>query len=496
MLQTVPCKFTIDVGTFGFYMPNPYANEYSHFLAIRLKGCILKAVSVSLRRFGVLVVIGIALGTYADVSTPWRLHTIDNTLNGADGVKLLDVDGDGKLDIAAAWEESGKSRLYLNPGTHNALYLPWSYIDAGPAQGAEDAALADVDGDGRTDVISSGTGSPNGLKDNPGMTIHFAPTTGDYRDAKAWTTVSFPESVVGSFRWMYSIAVDVNQDGHVDIVSGGRYLQRNRPATIGWFQAPPQEKRDLSRWHFHHMNAAGWVMSLVAQDMDGDGDVDIVASDRKVGNAIDLRGVRWLENPGNPELQKNPWKNHVIGAEHQEVMFISMADLDSDGDLDTVVPHTSPNGIAWYERLSHSGSSWREHRIDYRSSLGTPKAISVADVNCDGQLDLILTCESASAPKSAIVWLDYGNQNPTNVVWTINDISGPIPLGRKSRFRRLLGMPENASAGIKFDRIEVSDLDSDGDLDIITTEENHGRRSRGLGVVWFENPQIRLNEGD
>ncbi len=47
---------------------------------------------------------------------------------------------------------------------------------------------------------------------------------------------------------------------------------------------------------------------------------------------------------------------------------------------------------------------------------------------------------------------------------------------------RELGGPE----GIKFDRIELLDLDRDGDLDLMTCEERHA--GRGLGVVWYENP--------
>jgi len=37
--------------------------------------------------------------------------------------------------------------------------------------------------------------------------------------------------------------------------------------------------------------------------------------------------------------------------------------------------------------------------------------------------------------------------------------------------------------GIKYDRIELLDIDEDGDLDILTCEER-----AGLGVIWFENP--------
>jgi hypothetical protein len=56
----------------------------------------------------------------------------------------------------------------------------------------------------------------------------------------------------------------------------------------------------------------------------------------------------------------------------------------------------------------------------------------------------------------------------------------------------------NARKGIKHDNLVLQDLDGDGDLDIITTEENGARGllsrllpgliTRGLGLIWYENP--------
>ena len=54
--------------------------------------------------------------------------------------------------------------------------------------------------------------------------------------------------------------------------------------------------------------------------------------------------------------------------------------------------------------------------------------------------------------------------------WISHDISGP--------------------EGIKFDNLLLLDLDKDGDMDIISTEERQMsfNKSNGLGVVWYENP--------
>ena len=56
----------------------------------------------------------LALSTHAAES--WRRHTIDDTSRGADGVRLADVNGDGRPDITTGWEEGGVVRVYLNPG--------------------------------------------------------------------------------------------------------------------------------------------------------------------------------------------------------------------------------------------------------------------------------------------------------------------------------------------------------------------------------------------
>jgi len=51
----------------------------------------------------------------------WTRHTIDDTSQGADGVKLGDLNGDGKLDLVTGWEEGGEVRVYLNPGPARSL---------------------------------------------------------------------------------------------------------------------------------------------------------------------------------------------------------------------------------------------------------------------------------------------------------------------------------------------------------------------------------------
>ena len=66
----------------------------------------------------------------------------------------------------------------------------------------------------------------------------------------------------------------------------------------------------------------------------------------------------------------------------------------------------------------------------------------------------------------------------TDAAWTRHTIDSG-PRGADGVRPRPIAGPE----GAKFDRIELVDLDDDGDLDLVTTEERDG-----LGVVWYENP--------
>ena len=99
-------------------------------------------------------------------------------------------------------------------------------------------------------------------------------------------------------------------------------------------------------------------------------------------------------------------------------------------------------------------------RLDDRH-VGTMKAVRFADLDLDGSNEIVVTCEGATHDRSGVFYLRKKLSH-----WNAHDISGP--------------------AGIKFDRIEVLDLDADGDLDVLTCEERFA--GRGLGVIWYENP--------
>jgi hypothetical protein len=117
--------------------------------------------------------------------------------------------------------------------------------------------------------------------------------------------------------------------------------------------------------------------------------------------------------------------------------------------------------LVYHRRLQPDGLSWRSYPIYLPEQAGNGKGVNVGDVNLDGRLNIVFSCEGARE-KSGVMWLSY-RESPADAVWDAHDISGP--------------------EGIKFDLVQLLDLDGDGDLDVITCEEQ-----TNLGVIWYENP--------
>ena len=368
----------------------------------------------------------------------WTRHPIDDSSIGADGLRLRDVNGDDKEEIVTGWEEGGIVRAYLNPSRVGARSR-WRPVTVGRVRDVEDAVFVDLDGDGRIDVVSSCEGEQRS------MFVHWAPKNLDhYWDDEAWQTQPIPVTQ-NLMRWMFSAPMQVDGKYGLDLIAAGK----QQGGAIGWLQAP-ENPRDLAAWLWHPLRPAGWIMSVYTTDMDADGDLDILFSDRYQERS----GIYWLENPGRGMDQTKPWKEHTIGAVGLEAMFMDHADLDGDG-VREVIAAIRPGQIHIYRR---SGAAWKQQAIALPDWAGTAKAVRVGDIDSDGVPDIVLSCEHADGNRSGLLWF-----SGKGGAWQPRDISGP--------------------EGVKYDLVELVDLDLDGDLDVITCEE-----VANLGVVWYENP--------
>ena len=373
---------------------------------------------------------------------PWKLRTIDDSSQGADGVRLADINGDGLMDIATGWEEGGVVRAYLHPG-HPKAILKWPAVTVGTVRSAEDAVFADLDGDGNHDVISSCEG---GTKT---MFIHWAPRDpASFLDSSKWKTEAIP-ATAKTQSWMYALPKSIDEKSGIDLIVSSK----GKNGSVGWLEAPA-DARNISGWKYHKLQDAGWIMSLISIDMNGDDREDILISDRRGPK----RGVYWLEDPG-PNAASDPgrWKRHEIGGGIREIKFISHGDLDQDGKTDIIA--IDKTSIIWFRKTK---ISWTEHVIPLPEGVGGGKSAVTFDVNLDGKNDLVFSCEGAKAPLSGTRWLSF-KDSPFEKSWISHEIAG--------------------TRGLKYDRIVPYDVDGDGDLDILCCEERNQ-----LGVFWYQNP--------
>ena len=376
----------------------------------------------------------------------WQRHTIDSSSQGADGVRIADMNGDGHPDVATGWEEGGLIRVYLHPG-RELVKQTWPKITIGKVGSPEDAVPVDLDGDGSWEVLSSCEGKTKTIFAHWPMEKRWA-----YNDSTRWQSLPIPTTQEKE-SWMFALPLTSGSGSLNSIIVGSKGAN----ASVSEIRLP-KNSRNVDHWKIQRLYDAGWIMSLREFDFDADGDQDVLVSDRRGPKS----GVLWLENPG-PSLQEQlpRWKEHRIGATGEEVMFLDFTVEPNENKI-AIAVYAKPNQIFQFAAKQGQASTWSSRQATVKAKIGTAKAVRYADVNLDGQMDLVATCENAKEGHIGVYWFSK-NENQGSTIDHIHDISGP--------------------SGIKFDRIETLDLDGDGDLDVMTCEERDN-----LGVIWYENP--------
>lgn len=397
-------------------------------------------------------------------ASPWAMNTIHAgpvSGKGADGTDFADVDGDGFIDVTGAWQQGERAYVYFNPKSSAKRSQPWPSrvrLDAGDI---EDTRFGDLDGDGRPDVITSNEATNQ-------LYVHWAPNPGqDVRNASLWSRARLDQATQS--RKTAAIAQIDGQHG-LDVVSGGA-INNGPGQTLYWYQAPATP-RTLSSWTEYLITDQTFtIMAIEVVDMDHDGDPDVVVSDPSQ--------VAWFENPAptfHPAVQ---WVMHTVDYAGSGFAWMSTGDIDGDDLEDIVVgdyryPETS-QVATYYKNEGAGGTVWTSHAI--RVEGGRPfwggedrtKGIDIGDVDLNGQLDVVVTSHANNGAR--VFWLEYQG-SPTNTTWLLHPIR-----------------TSNTGNTEKYDNVHLVDLDNDGDLDVLTSEEE-----RKLGVLWFPNPQIDTND--
>ena len=124
--------------------------------------------------------------------------------------------------------------------------------------------------------------------------------------------------------------------------------------------------------------SADGAYSVYVADMDGDGDLDIVSA------SYEDDTVAWYENDGalNPS-----WTAADISTSTDGPSSVFVADMDGDGDLDIVAASAYDDSVTWYENDGAANPSWTALTI--ATSADFVFSVFVADMDDDGDLDIL-----------------------------------------------------------------------------------------------------------
>ncbi len=145
------------------------------------------------------------------------------------------------------------------------------------------------------------------------------------------------------------------------------------------------------------------VKSLDVGDIDGDGDVDVASA------SSGESGLTWWEDTSGDGLT---WAMHYIGEGQtgNGPHYVWLADLDNDGDLDIILVLIDAGAVVWWENTDGLGGDWRRHSIDY--TMNRPNYVDTADIDNDGDLDIAAAIVSGDEFR---VWVNGGDASS----WTM-----------------------------------------------------------------------------
>ncbi len=342
-----------------------------------------------------------------DPARPWR----------AVFVTTGDIDRDGFEDVInGAW-------WYRNPGVPDG---DWARFDLGlPLRNM--CAVADFDRDGDLDVLGT-QGIP---------WDHSSQFVWNRNDGAGNFTVleNIPD---GSGSFLQGTATTVyNVDRNLSFNPAEVALSwENGGGGIQMLTIP--EDPSTVPWTWRIISATTQFEGIHAADLDRDGDKDI------------LLGNIWLRND-SPD-----WTTFIIEDTTEEPDRVLLVDLNRDGRLDALVGFEEwPDELVWYEQPADPTGTWPRHDI---ATLFGPMSIDVADLDKDGDLDIVVGEHNLPDPTASSVYV-YENISD-GIIWQPH----------------LIYTGDEHHMGT-----QLLDADNDGDLDIVSFGWDHSE------VVLYEN---------
>jgi hypothetical protein len=220
---------------------------------------------------------------------------------------------------------------------------------------------------------------------------------------------------------------DMNGDGDMDILAAS-----GKDGTMAYYLNDGSQ--NFTRFSYSHGLSGGKFRNVHIADLDNDGDEDIAYISNSSDNVI------WLENTGTGTGNLIFGGHMFLDTEATGVWGLDVKDMDKDGDLDVLIS-TAQSGtvntdkISWYE--NNGAKSFTKH--DITTTVDKVRSVFAIDVDDDGDMDFL----SSSADDDTVSW--YQNNG--------------------SQFFTKIDIDTNSD---NVQKVTASDVDGDGDIDIMS----------------------------
>lgn len=299
--------------------------------------------------------------------------------------ELVDLDGDGQMDLLIAElgdplpsdAEFGSVALLRRTGPRQ-----FEVKRLTPNIGrVADARAADFDGDGDLDIVVAEFGWRK-----LGSVIYLENVSRHPSELKFEPRVVDPRHGA-----IHVPIVDLNGDGRPDFLA---LISQEFETVVAYIN---QGNGEFGIEEIYTAPHPHWGSSGIEPlDFDGDGDIDILMTNGDTLDDMKIRdyhGISWLENRGS-----YPFVRHEIGR-YYGVHRAEAGDLDGDGDLDIVACSFLPDlpdeelrrlglsGLVWFEQVAKG--KFEKRTIVERLRCDFP-TLDLGDFDGDGRLDIMI----------------------------------------------------------------------------------------------------------
>jgi hypothetical protein len=263
-----------------------------------ISGVATFAISVGIQDFdsdGDLDVLSAALSAntiawhenLAGDGSAWQSRTISAAADGAAGVLAADLDRDGDLDAAAVSFNDDRLTWFRNLTIHRNALFPAEAVVSTIANGARAVAAGDINGDGSLDLVSASEFDDE---------VNWYANSGN---GSSWTATQITNTADGA---QDTTAADADGDGDLDVVTASANDDR-----ISWSE---NQAGDGTAWVTATISAAmNGAQSVSTGDVDGDGDLDVLAASERQDLLVHQHRRRWQRLDGDRHLRGGDWRS-------------------------------------------------------------------------------------------------------------------------------------------------------------------------------------------